>query len=176
MKRHKFFLLLAASGSAIALLVYPATLAAANGKPTKVAITDEQQTFDLPAGVGCSFELAGTPVSNKEYFKTYPADANGDVRTLINGTSKEQLTNVGTGKSIIVNNSGPSKEIDHADGSADVDIGGSVLVIFEFPFNPRGPSSYIYTGHTVLSFSPIGVLTVVSTTDNNPFDVCAALS
>src|SRR5580765_632109 len=108
MKRHKLLLLLAASGSAIALLVYPATLAAANGKPTKVAITDDQQTFDLPAGVGCSFELAGTPVSNNMYFKTFPAAASGDVRTLINGTLNEQLTNVGTGKPMVVNVSGPA--------------------------------------------------------------------
>ena len=41
MKRLKrFVLLLAASGSAIALLVYPATLSAADGKPTRFAITD----------------------------------------------------------------------------------------------------------------------------------------
>ena len=115
-------------------------------------------------------------MSNKEYVKTYPADANGDVRELINGTLKEQLTNVDTGKSIIANVSGPSTQIVHADGSADVTIEGSVLVGFFAPFNPRGPATFVYTGHTVISFSPIGLLTLVSTTDNDPLDVCAALS
>jgi hypothetical protein len=62
MKRLKAFLLLAASGSAIVLLVYPATLSAANGQPTRIAITDEQQSFHFRAGRVCSFELAGTPV------------------------------------------------------------------------------------------------------------------
>jgi hypothetical protein len=176
MKRLKPFLLLAASGSAIALLVYPATLSAANGKPTRIAITNDQQSFDVPAGVACSFELAATPGSTNEYVKTYPADANGDVRELINGTLKEQLTNVDTGKSIIVNVSGPSTQIVHADGSADVTIEGSALVGFFAPFNPAGPATYIYTGHTVLSFDAVGHLTLVSTTDNEPFDVCAALS
>ena len=88
-----------------------------------------------------------------------------------------QLTNVDTGKSIIVNVSGPSTQVQHADGSLDATLGGSVLVAFLAPFNPRGPATYIYTGHTVLSFAPpFGLLTLVSTTDNKPFDVCAALS
>jgi len=177
MKRLKLFVLLAASVSAMALLVYPATLSAANGKPTRFAITDEQQAFDFSAGSACSFELAGTPVSNNEYVKMYPVDANGDVRVLINGNLTLQLTNVGTRQSIIVNVSGPGTQVQHADGSIDATLGGSVIVIFVAPFNPRGPATYIYTGHTVLSFAPpFGLLTLVSTTDNKPFDVCAALS
>jgi len=40
MKRLKLFSLLAASGSAIALLVLPATLSAADGKPTREAVPD----------------------------------------------------------------------------------------------------------------------------------------
>ena len=103
MKRLKPFLLLAASGSAIALLIYPATISAADGKPTRVAITDEQQSVHFRAGRVCSFEFAATPVSNNQYLTTYPADANGDVRMSVTGVLKEQVTNVGTGKSIIVN-------------------------------------------------------------------------
>jgi hypothetical protein len=176
MKRLKAFLLLAASGSAIVLLVFPATLSAANGQPTRIAITDEQQSFHFRAGRVCSFELAGTPVSNNQFIKTYPADANGDVRMIITGVLKEQLANVGTGKTIIVNVSGPATEIVHADGSADLTLEGSVLVSYNARFNPRGPATFIYTGHTVFSISDDGILTLVSTTDKEPFDVCAALS
>ena len=176
MKGLKSFLLLAASGSAIALLVFPATLSAADGKPTRIAITDEQQSVHFRAGRVCSFEFDATPVANDQYIKTYPADANGDVRELVNGTLKEQLTNVGTGKSIIVNVSGPSTEIVHPDGSADLTLEGSVLVSYNARFNPRGPATYIYTGHTVFSVDDDGTLTLVSTTDKRPFDVCAALS
>lgn len=176
MKRLKCFLLLAASGSAIALLVFPATLAAADGKPTRIAITDEQQSAHFRAGRVCSFEFDATPVSNNQYLTTYPADANGDVRQRINGAVKEQLTNVGTGKSIIVNVSGPSTTIVHPDGSADATLEGSVLVLYNARFNPRGPATYVYTGRTVLSISDDGILTLVSTTDKEPFDVCAALS
>jgi hypothetical protein len=176
MGKRNFFLPLAASGSAIALLVFPAALSAADGKPTRIAITDEQQSFHLRAGRVCSFEFDAAPVSNNQYITTYPADANGDVRMNVTGTLKEQLTNVGTGKSIIVNVSGPATQIVHLDGSSDLTLEGSVLVSYNARFNPRGPATYIYTGRTVFSVSDDGILTLVSTTDKQPFDVCAALS
>ena len=110
MKKLKSFLLLAASGSAMVLLVYPATLSAADCKPTRIAITDEQQSTHFRAGRVCSFEFDAAPVSNNQYLTTYPPDANGDVRMIVTGVLKEQLTNVGTGKSIIVNVSGPATQ------------------------------------------------------------------
>ena len=177
MKRPKLFVLLAASGLAIALLVYPAALSAADGKPTRFALTDAQQAVHFPAGSACSFELDGTPVSNNQYVKIYPVDENGDVRVLVTGALAYEMTNVGTGKSIIVNVSGPVTQIVHADGSSVATVRGSAIVSFIAPFNPAGPATFIYTGHTVLSFAPpFGLLTLVSTTDNKPFDVCAALS
>jgi hypothetical protein len=51
-----------------------------------------------------------------------------------------------------------------------------VAVAYTFPFNPRGPAVFIYTGHTVFSVDEDSTLTLLSTTDKNPFDVCAALS
>ena len=176
MTRLKLFLLLATSVSALAVLVYPATLSAADGKPTIVTVTDDQQSFQFRAGRVCAFPLAGTPVANNQVIKTYPADANGDVRVLVEGLLKAQVTNVDTGKSIVVNVSGPTKEVIHPDGTADLTLNGSVMVLFNARFNPLGPHTYIYTGHTVLSFNTFGLLTLVSTTDSKPFDVCAALS
>ena len=176
MKRLRLFLLLAASVSAIAPLVYPASISAAGGKPTRVAITDDLQSAHFRAGRVCSFEFDAAPVSNNQYLTTFPADANGDIRQLVNGVLKERLTNVGTGMSIVANVSAPSTEILHPDQSADLTFDGSALVSYNARFNPRGPATYIYTGHTVFSVSDEGVLTLVSTTDKDPFDVCAALS
>jgi hypothetical protein len=176
MKRPKLFSLLAATGSAIALLVFPATLSASDGKPTRIAITDEQQSVHFRAGRVCSFEFDAAPVSNNQYLTTYPADANGDVRMTVTGVLKEQVTNVGTGKSIVVNVSGPSTQVVHPDGSSDLTLEGSVLVSYNARFNPRGPATFIYTGQTVFSVSDDGILTLVGTTDKQPFDVCAALS
>jgi len=176
MKRLHLFLLLASSVSAMVLLVFPATISAADGKPTRAAITDDQNSAHFRAGRVCTFEFDAKPVSNNQYLTTYPADANGDVRQHISGALKEQVTNVGTGKSIIVNIPGPSTQIVHPDGSSDLILDGSVIVSYNARFNPRGPATYIYTGHTVFSVSFDGILTLVSTTDKNPFDVCAALS
>lgn len=176
MQRLKLFFLLAASGSAIALLVLPATLSAADGKPTKVAVSDDQQSFSFRPGRVCSFALAGTPVMNNQFIKTYPADANGDVRVLVEGALKERVTNVNSGTSIVVNVSGPSTQIVHPDGTSVLTFDGSGLVLFNARFNPLGPHTYIYTGHTVISISADGILTPLSTTDKQPFDVCAALS
>jgi hypothetical protein len=169
-------MLMAVSASAVALLVFPAMLSAANGGPTRIAITDAQQTFGAPAGVWCSFELDVTPVVNNQYLTIYPAAANGDVRMTVEGVLMDRFTNVGTGKSIVVNVSGPSTEIVHPDGSADLSLEGSVAVSYTFPFNPRGPGTFIYTGHTTFSVDEDSTLTLLSTTDKSPFDVCAALS
>jgi hypothetical protein len=174
MKGLRLFLLLA--GSAIALFAFPSTLPAANGKPTRVLITDEQQSFEVPAGQVCRFELAAAPVANKETITTYPAGANGDVRQIITGTLKLQLTNVDTGKSIVVNVSGPGTVVLHPDGSASEDLRGPALVFFFPTATPAGPATYLFNGNTTLSFDPAGNLTLVSTTDNSPLDICAALS
>jgi hypothetical protein len=176
MKRLHLFLLLASSVSAMVLLAFPATISAADGKPTRVAVTDEQQSAHLRAGRVCTFEFDVKPVSNNQYITTYPADANGDVRIHVGGALKEQVTNVDTGKSIIVYVPGPTTQTVHPDGSSELILDGSVMVSYNARFNPRGPNTYIYTGHTVFSVSPDGILTLVSTTDKNPFDVCAALS
>jgi hypothetical protein len=176
MKRLRLFFLLAASGCAIALVAFPSTLPAANGTPTRVPISDGQQAFDFPAGTACSFELAGTPVANNETTTIYPANANGDVREIITGTLKLQLTNVGTGKSIVVNISGPGTVVLHPDGSGSEDLRGPGLVFFFPTATPAGPATYLFTGDTSISFTPAGNLTLVSTTDQNPLDLCAALS
>jgi len=176
MKALRLFFLLAVVGSAVALYAFPSALPAANGKPTRVLLTDLQQTFDIPAGGVCNFELAGTPIANNETITTFPPDANGDVREIITGTLKLQLTNVGTGNSTEVNVSGPGTIVLHPDGSASEDLRGNAVILFFPGANPAGPDTQLFTGHTVISIDPAGNLTLVSTTDDHPLDICAALS
>ena len=176
MKRLKCFLLLAASGSAIALLVYPAALSAADGKPTKVAVTDEQQSFQLPGGARVQLRARRDARVEQPVHHDVPGRRErrrpGDGRRRSEGAADERRH----GKSIVVNVSGPSTQIVHPDGSSDLTLEGSVIVLYNARFNPRGPATYIYTGRTVFSVSDDGILTLVSTTDKQPFDVCAALS
>src|SRR5437667_12675135 len=107
--RSKIALLVAA----LALFVLPSSLASASGRPTRLPVPNAYNTFDFAAGLACSFELSFTPVVNNEVFTTFPAQANGDVVQQITGYLLERLTNVGTGKSITVNISGPETYVFH---------------------------------------------------------------
>jgi hypothetical protein len=118
-----------------------------------VLITDEQQSFEVAAGTVCSFALAAAPVANNEITTTYRADANGDIREITTGTLKLQLTNVDTGKSIVVNVSGPGTVVLHPDGSATEDLQGPALVFFSRTATPAGPATHLFNGHTTLELS-----------------------
>ena len=133
------------------------------------------ETFDLPAGLACSFEVAAQPVINKEFTKTFPPEPNGDVVVLINGRLVEQVTNVSTGRSITVNISGPATEVLHSDGSVTLTArGSSFLILFPTDITP-GPAFLINTGRYVATFNAAGQETLISQSGTQ-FDVCAALS
>src|SRR5690348_3067101 len=148
-------------------------LASASGKPTRVPLPGAE-TFDLPAGLACSFEVAAQPVINKEFTKTFPPEPNGDVVVLINGRLVEQLTKVSTGRSITVNISGPATEVLHSDGSVTLTArGSSFLILFPTDITP-GPAFLINTGRYVATFNAAGQETLISQSGTQ-FDVCAAL-
>ena len=152
-----------------------ATPASASGKPTRLPVPNSFNTFDFPAGQACSnFELAGAPVVNNEVYTTFPPEANGDVVQLVTGYLLEQVTNVGTGKSIIVNISGPAKFVSHSDGSVTFIGYGSELEAF-FPTDfPAGPRTFINYGLLVINITPLDQFILVSQSGHQ-FDVCAAL-
>jgi hypothetical protein len=136
-------------GASLALLVVDGV---ASPRKSRSRTTSSPSTS--ARGACAASSSPGPPVSNNQFVMTYPADANGDVRELINGALKEQVTNGGAGKSIVVNVSGPATEIVHPDGTADLTIEGSVLV----SYNARDPNARQHDRH------------------REPFDVCAALS
>jgi hypothetical protein len=127
------------------------------------------------AGLACSFELAGQPLVNNELTTTFPPEANGDVVQLVTGYVLERLTNVGTGKSIVLNLYGPSTFVFHADGTITFTGLGATAAIF-FPTDiPAGPTTYINYGRYVEIGTPSGQGILVSQSGTQ-FDVCAALS
>jgi hypothetical protein len=171
----KRLVLLFAVSSATALTLLAAAPALGSGKPTRAPLPDASNTFDLAAGLACSFEVAAQPVINNEVTTTFPAQANGDVLVIITGRLVEQVTNVATGKSITVNISGPEKVVLHPDGSVTLTaLGSSFLILFPTDVTP-GPAFLINTGRYIATFSPSGQETVLSQSGTQ-FDVCAALS
>lgn len=174
MRRLKLFSLLAASGSAIALLVLPATLSAADGKPTREPVPDAANTATYRAGRVCAFRLHLEPVVNNEYSLTFPAEANGDVRQIVDGYLLTRFTNLDTGKSIDLNTSAKNTLVFHADGFTSIDASGPQVVII-LAIGGRVPSATVNYGHGVFTQFPNGFLDIVSQTGTQ-FDICAALS
>lgn len=152
-----------------------ARFAVGAGGPTRVPVPGADDMFDFPAGAVCSFELVGTPVSNRGVITTFAPDANGDVRQLITGTLVETFSNAGTSRSLTVNISGPFQVVMHADGSATFTLNGPTLVFF-FPGDvPSGPQAFINSGRAVIDFTTTGQQILESRTGNVQ-DLCAALS
>jgi hypothetical protein len=157
------------------LLLSPSSTAVAGGKPSRVPIPASDNAFDDPAGMDCSFELAGQPVANNEKVTTFPAQANGDVVQIVTGTVKYELTNVDTGKSIMVNTSGPGHITIYPDGSETAVLSGRSLFTFLPTDIPAGPATYLTTGRVVVNETASGQSILVSESGTRE-DICAALS
>jgi hypothetical protein len=147
--------------------------ASAGGKPTRAPVGNSP--FEFPAGMVCSFGVAGEPLADNEVTKTFPQFANGDVVQTITGHLTLRLTNAESGKSIVLNVSGPGSITTHPDGSVTTVSRGQMLG-FLFPTDvPAGPASYLYTGRVVANFTPDGQETVISHTGTRQ-DMCDVLS
>jgi hypothetical protein len=139
-----------------------------SGKPIRSPILSGEP-FEIPAGLACSFAVGVELLVNKEFAKTFPPEPNGDVVVLSNGRLVERLTNVSTGKSIIVNVSGPGRLTIHPDGSA-------TLVAWGRSSNFFGPGeAFLFSGRLVIEIAPDGIGTPVSLSGHEE-DICAALS
>lgn len=158
-----------------AVLALSSSFATAGGKPSREPLPNELNSFDFAAGLACSFELAGEPVISNEVVTTYPADANGDVKTEVTGRLVYRLTNVDSGASIVRNLSGPVTIVIHPDGShSDVFRGIGLLALFPTDV-PAGPTTLIVYGRFTGTLTPSGQFIVTSLSGTTE-DVCAELS
>src|SRR5262245_28008455 len=86
--------------------------------------------FILPGDTFCGFDVGVSAPVNKEYSKLLKSPA-GVVATLTTGALTASLTNLGTGKTITENISGPLTATFPADGSAVVAFKGLTLFALE---------------------------------------------
>ena len=164
--------LLVLAAGVVALLAIT-SVASGSGKPLRAPLNNAP--FDLPAGFGCTFPTRYQPLIDREIVTTFPADANGDVRQLITGTLVSSLTNSDTGKSIVVNISGPAVITLHPDGSVD-SLGGGILAFPFFPTDtPPGPHWWLFRGRLNLTFTSSGNL-VLNSLSGTKEDLCLQLS
>jgi hypothetical protein len=143
-------------------------------KPTRTPFNN--QPFTEAAGLACDFPLHGEPLIDQEVVTTFPPDANGDVKQTITGRLVFELSNLDTGKSLVVNVSGPAFAVFHPDGSIRADFGGRSGPIVFFPTDiPPGPKAFINSGRVVVDITPTGQFILVSQSGHEE-DVCTALS
>jgi hypothetical protein len=141
--------------------------------PTRTPLNN--QPFTVAAGRACAFPPHGEPLIDQEVVKTFPPDANGDVRQIITGRLVFELSNLDTGKSLVVNVSGPATLIFHPDGSHMDEIeGGSGPLIFSPTDIPPGSTAFINSGRIAIDATSTGQFIVVSQSGHEQ-DVCAAL-
>lgn len=135
-------------GLALALVVVLAAPVAA-AKPDR----SFAEAGDILVSGYCDFDVIEHPLSNKEYFTTF-YDRDGNVRrSHVAGRLVLELINVESGRSIVVNASGPGRFVDDADGTT-IYTGGTWIFNFAgefFMLSGRGVFRVDGNGETIVS-------------------------
>jgi hypothetical protein len=157
-------------GLAIAALVFSLTtqpaLAAA---PSRESVSEPA---DLAAGTACSFAVQVGSVKQNETATTF---SNG--RVLITGASIVKLTNVSTGKSIVVNASGPVSLIFGATSLTATARGRTMVSFRPGDVGPFVPGLVVTTGLVRLTIDlETGRITSFTHSGGTTENLCDALS
>jgi hypothetical protein len=159
--------LIVAAGAAALLTVGP------------MAGTVAAHDAEFPAGVACAFPLAidfDGAGPGEAWHEWYDADGNL-IRTLGAGTGWAlTYSNMDSGASLSTKSNGSVMDTWYApDGTQMVSMKGHTIVIMFPTDDPAGPSTTLYIGRVVLTMSPTGLTTILSTA-GRAIDICAALS
>jgi hypothetical protein len=132
-------------------------------------------TFILPADF-CGFEIRQTSPADKEYAKVLKS-SDGSMITLVTGTLKTSFTNLSTGKTITINESGPSKTTVFPDGSITVFSHGHTGLLLPPPVAQQlgMPVLSLSAGRLTFRIAPDGTVSL-SLQGHVLLDICAALS
>ena len=134
------------------------------------------QPFTVPAAF-CGFKVREAFPVNKEYTKLLKT-SHGTMITLTTGALKVSYTNLSTGQTITVNESGPSKTTIHPNGSAVFAFKGHTGVILS-PADAKRfglPTVFVSAGPLTLSVAASGRITSLSFHGHVLVNICAALS
>jgi hypothetical protein len=141
--------------------------------------------LDLPSGFSftlsgvCSFDVLEELLVNKEKIATF-SDQNGDVKfQVLTGANKWRFTNVDTGKSIVVNGSGPARFFVHP--GTDIvraESGGVSFFTFQPGTQPSGwPALALTKGRIVAELDPatFTIINLIAQNGATVQDLCALL-
>jgi hypothetical protein len=117
--------------------------------------------------VFCGFPLRAETLSNNVKITTF-----SDGRQLVTGSHQGRLTNLSTGKSLVLTDAGSLK----TDAAQTTDTFTGRLVLFLFPGEPFGPGAWLFVGRTVATFAqPGGFFYSALDFQGKRVDLCAAL-
>jgi hypothetical protein len=130
----------------------------------------------LPATF-CGFEVGFAAVADKEFVTTLTT-SDGSTTFLVTGLLTAAWTNLQTGKTIILNGSGPAKITVNPDGSViELRKGPNFAILSPAEAASFGlPTVSVTAGALTESLAPDGTVTSASLQGNVLVDICAALS
>lgn len=140
------------------------------------AESPEPQVFDVPAGLGCEFELRIAQTGGNLILKEFYDRDGNKLRILQAGKGFDLvLTNLDTGKRLTLPTPGSVMSTRlNADGTQTVSSTGHNLVVL-FPTDvPAGPSTVLYIGRLVYLVNTSGAF-IVQSFNGRTRDICAEL-
>jgi len=159
----------------LAVIIASGGTASAGGPVREFTGLVPGDNFDFE-GVCADFDVNLWIVENNEYTITFPTNAAGTTRQLVQGRFVVAFTNLTSRTSVTRNVSGPGEYLYGADGSVDF-RGSGAWAIFFFP-DQRGPGTpgalFVNHGEIVLHTDPSGIQEVVSQIGTQE-DLCATL-
>ena len=153
---------------AVALLgaLFAATLASTAQAVPPTRTTEPPFDFDSNS-LFCGFPLRAETLRNNVKITTF-----SDGRQLTTGSRTYRLTNLSTGKSLVLTDAG--NLITNPEQTTDTFTGR--LALFLFPGEPFGPGAWLFVGRTVATFAePGGFLYSDLQVTGKRVDLCAAL-
>jgi hypothetical protein len=163
--------LVSAAVGFVLLALVPQSVGAA--APTRFPGTPLAGTFD--AGILCPFQLDIAVVAFNVVQTTYFDSNHNVIKVSFTGRGVFQVTNDATGKTLVVNASGPGFLYPQPDGSL-LGVGGGPGLIGLLPTDEGGPALLLIHGHETFNLNgatgQITNLKIVGTVT----DLCAALA
>jgi hypothetical protein len=161
--------------AAVSLLVVLIQSPSAVANPP-VRFPTANQPVDFAAGLVCPFPIRAVPVVDREV-TTLHFDSHGDLRWIgVTGFLSIRVTNTDSGRSLLVNISGPGKFTFRPDGTVVLKATGNWL-LFQRSFDNPPNQLLLNSGHVVLAISPNppGPATIVHRTGSSR-DLCPVLA
>ena len=153
-------------GALLAAAVMSASVTSAAGAVPPSRSTEPPLEFDNNS-VFCGFPLRAETLRSNVKITTFH-----DGRQLVTGTQTSRLTNLSSGRSLVLRDAGNVRT--NSAGTAETLTGR--VILFLYPGEPFGPGAFLFSGHLNATFAePNGFFYSSLEYTGRRIDLCAAL-